>query len=86
MSAIFECDQCDYKSTTKSALKLHRNSLHTMVKQTCLNCGSQFSSKSALRRHVESIHKGKKYPCDACGYLTRHKQSVYHTVITTTVI
>ena len=75
MGPMFECEQCDYKSKTKSALIVHHNYLHNMVKHKCLNCGSQFSSKSNLRKHVESVHEGKKYPCDVCDYLATRKET-----------
>ena len=75
MAAMFECDQCDYKSKTKSALILHHNSLHNMVKQKCLNCGSQFSTKGNIMRHVGSMHEGKKYPCDSFEYITNQKRT-----------
>ena len=71
MVAIFECDQYDFPSKTKSAIIVHLNSLHKMVKHKCFNCGSQFSSKSNLRKHVESVHERKKYPCDACDHIAK---------------
>ena len=46
MVAIFECDQCDFQSKTKSALIVHLNYLHKMVKHKCFNCGSQIGQNS----------------------------------------
>ena len=59
MGPMFECDQCEYKSKTKSALIMHHNYLHNMVKHKCSNCGSQFYYRlnGTIAKYSRLCHK-----------------------------
>ena len=67
-AADFTCDQCEYKTTTKEYLRIHRRSIHDGVKYPCNKCDYKATQSSSLMQHKLSIHEGVKYPCPQCDY------------------
>ena len=63
----FPCDQCGYKTPSKTLLKRYTESVH---KVSCEQCNYKSLSKSVLQRHVENTHK---FACDQCDYKSPSK-------------
>ena len=57
----YECEICDYSSSTKGKLKLHVKAVHEKKKLfKCVICDKNFSQKSSLKTHIKSVHEEKK--------------------------
>lgn len=58
-SEVFECDSCQYRSTTEKMLKLHETTKHdpetTFFK--CPSCSKRFLQVSTVMKHLSSEHK-----------------------------
>lgn len=90
----FKCQQCEYKSKTKQALRVHTR-IHTKVKPySCLHCDLKSSQKASITKHVRRWHSGAAkpvsnvvkhtYQCAKCSYkapskYTLKKHSKIHT-------
>ena len=57
----FDFEQCSFKCSQKSKLKVHIQSIHEGVKYPCSQCEHKASGKSNLTAHIRSIHSGVKY-------------------------
>ena len=84
-----ECEHCDYKTTSRTYLKVHIDSIHKKIKHPCPECGKYFAQKSSLYLHKKNIHDGIKYPCDFCdhksgtkGNLRLHTSNVHGITMT----
>ena len=64
----FSCEQCDFKTSRKVALKRHVQSIHERKGNVqCEQCGYKPAQKVNLRRHVEAVHgKIKRFSCKYC--------------------
>ena len=65
---LFDCNECDYSTTTQPYLKVHINSVHMKIKHPCPECDKQFAQRSSMNLHLRSIHQGISYPCQYCDY------------------
>ena len=83
---VFNCQQCDYTSTTKGHLQRHIKSVHLKLKPfNCDICDKSFAQNGDLQRHIKSVHlKQKPFKCNQCDYtfstnftLQRHIKSVH---------
>ena len=74
----FDCDQCEYKATTKSNLRVHILSIHEGIIFDCAQCVYKATQKSSLsnKEHKKSKHERIKYSCDQCEYKTSYKQAL----------
>jgi len=91
-SNVYSCEQCNYKSTQKNSLKIHRQALHTksiheVVKYYCDQCDYQTTRQGHLNRHQQGVHEGLKYSCNQCEYqattqssLKIHQQALHEGV------
>ena len=70
------CDQCDFKTKLKHALKPHIESNHEGKHYSCDQCDYKSKYKQTIQRHVESIHEGLRYPCNQCNYIAPRKDSL----------
>ena len=50
------CDQCDYKSKWKVALKLHIESVHGDMWHSCDQCDFKTTWQGYIKRHKDSVH------------------------------
>ena len=53
----FSCEQCDFKSASKTLLNRHNNSAHKEFTVSCEQCNFKSSSKAHLNRHKNSAHE-----------------------------
>ena len=67
-STFFECEQCGFKTNTKTKLKRHTKFKHDNETFSCDMCSQELSSKSALNSHIKSVHMKTKYPCLQCDH------------------
>ena len=65
-----KCDECDYKTTTTTDLKHHKQSEHGNVKFPCNICEYQGKSERTLSAHKRTTHSIMKYFCEFCPYKT----------------
>ena len=81
-----ECQQCDFKSSTNSDLKIHVKHVHLKLKYVeCQQCNYKCSSNGSLKMHVKRVHlKIKDHECKQCDYkcssnthLTRHVKVIH---------
>ena len=63
--ACFICKECQFKSTTKTELDVHLDSL---IK--CKECTVIHHSEDSLKIHMENEHRGNNLKCDACSFVT----------------
>ena len=56
MSITYSCDHCEYKTTWKSSLKRHIDSIHRNVTNSCDQCKYETKWKGQLKRHIRSTH------------------------------
>lgn len=58
--ARVQCDECSKTFTTRSSLRLHRESIHEGVRYYCREapgkCSKSFGQLGSLRRHIKSLH------------------------------
>ena len=68
---LFNCSQCEYKSSRSSNLRMHEK-IHTGEKPfICSHCAKRFITIAHLKRH-ERIHTGDKtFCCSYCGYTSK---------------
>ena len=73
----FKCDQCDYETAWKTAMKDHILSQHPAKDAEVLQCDQcSFTTnvRHFMRRHVLRIHiSNKPLPCDICGKMITTK-------------
>ena len=62
----YQCESCEYRGATHSALKAHMRAVHENVrKHRCDYCEFTSFASSALKRHILAIHeKRKPFECD----------------------
>jgi hypothetical protein len=71
----FQCDFCDFKTSTRDLLKLHTNRMHgdstskDLKKEQCPECGIFVCG---LGSHIKQVHEKEKHQikCDICGFGT----------------
>ena len=52
-NSFYECDTCDYKSTTTLTLTKHKNTKHVIVKQSeCSMCEEKFDNYNEYTDHI----------------------------------
>ena len=73
----FFCDQCDYSTTLKKALKYHIDSCHDPTRHTCKECGKSFGHKVTLAHHIDDKHLGKSWVCEKCGFPAKSRAQLY---------
>ena len=83
----YECDHCDYQTSTQLHYFTHIQSKHDGIKYDCDQCDYKATSKLNISRHIQSKHEGIKYNCDQCNYkatrkdnLVTHKQSKHEGI------
>ena len=59
------CDKCNFKTTSLTALKLHENVNHKDKKEhknriKCDECDKKFNKESTFKTHMQKVHEGKK--------------------------
>ena len=55
----YSCNQCQYKATQQSNLKIHQQSKHEGVKYSCNLCQYQTGLAGNLKKHQQFKHKGE---------------------------
>jgi uncharacterized Zn-finger protein len=69
----YKCDQCEYASTQKSTLDIHKRR-HTGEKPyKCDECEYASTQKSNLDKHKRKHTGEKPYKCDECEYAASKK-------------
>ena len=71
---IFECEKCDFKTTSKSGLKTHTKRKHTEITKDkfpreCDMCDHTFENAKELKKHMK-IHSYQelRYKCEDCAF------------------
>jgi uncharacterized Zn-finger protein len=73
----FQCESCDYISSTKSNLKRHVKHVHLKVKVKdvvskkfkCEKCEYMCVYNCTFKQHIKAVHeKLKEFKCDKCDY------------------
>jgi uncharacterized Zn-finger protein len=67
----YQCESCEYRGATHSALKAHMRAVHENIrKHRCDYCEFTSFASSALKRHILAIHeKRKPFECDKVRFL-----------------
>ena len=86
----FYCDLCDFKSTYKSSVHIHKKMKHGPVILTTLSkslhhpceyCDYVSKTKASLQVHINTKHLGIKYTCETCGHQCSSQQMLtWHVV------
>lgn len=74
----YQCESCEYRGATHSALKAHMRAVHENIrKHRCDYCEFTSFASSALKRHILAIHeKRKPFECDKCSFKSSYKESL----------
>ena len=76
----YNCNTCDFQSTTVSHIKRHKESVHEGIRYECHLCEVKFKEKGSLRKHIESIHNLTKFPYTICNKEFSQKAALWtHT-------
>ncbi|XP_048488213.1 zinc finger protein ZFP2 [Plutella xylostella] len=63
----FECNYCNYNSSTEFSLEAHINRYHLKIAPyPCDECSKSFTNKLKLYGHKKTHEKTKTYKCDVC--------------------
>ena len=89
----YQCDRCEFTSSTKSVMSTHIKIVHDKIKDNeCPNdnCDFKCSTKNDLTRHIKMVHdKIKDFECpnDNCDFkcfsnsnLTRHIKMIHDKI------
>jgi len=77
-SKDFECDICEYATTTNLRLQRHKK-WHQPPQYSCEECGELFYEKKSLKDHDDIVHKGVyKHVCESCGKRFASAVSLYN--------
>ena len=68
LGIAFPCEQCNFKTHSKSSLNLHKKFHHEEREWFLCDLCEYKGTKKGLRVHKESKHGGKTFPCDICDY------------------
>merc|ERR1711874_266134 len=72
---VHSCDECDYKTKWKGALKIHKDTAHGDRWIHCDKCDFKAIQKGDLKRHVQAVHEDNyDYLCDQCDYKAKQKR------------
>ena len=69
----FLCDQCDYKSPSKTLLKRHVQTTHEAMKFNCDQCDYNTTTKHNLILHTKENHQNKISKGEQCDYKSPSK-------------
>jgi len=77
----YQCDQCDYSTSTTHNLARHIASKHNGNRYLCDQCAFASNSAYLLKIHKNNKHLGVRFPCEQCEYeattsgsLKKHKE------------
>ena len=62
MRKRFQCDKCDYKSTSKESLTKHIETLHEIQhknsskRKVCHICAKRFNKSTTFNTHMQKLH------------------------------
>ena len=74
-------NDCDYKTTLKHRLQIHRDSFHNVgPKPSCDQCGKIYANLNQLKMHMKNLHSESKFSCDECDYSSNFKRSLVNHV------
>ena len=74
----YQCDQCDYKSSSTNSFKEHYNTHTGEEPFGCKLCKQRFKAKSTCYRHIRT-HDRFKIKCSLCDYTaTRYEYVIKH--------
>ena len=71
--AQYECQQCDFFTTTNRKMKEHNSVVHEGVRYQCDECDYKTTNKGCLRQHRKGKHEGKLFYCDECHFQCKFK-------------
>ncbi|KAH7702137.1 Protein kinase [Aphelenchoides avenae] len=78
---LHECDQCEKKYKSRTAMLRHKRTAHAEAGQSeCVKCGKNFPHKKALNDH-QRAHSDRKFECPVCGKKVRPGCSARHMKI-----
>ena len=82
----YRCNQCETKSATEIALKIHLANQHdtgTVTKFHCPHCSKVFNSSKNMKTHIGTVHKVcPPQNCQLCKFATKYpKQLRRHVMI-----
>ena len=66
--ARYQCDQCEYVSSTKRNINKHIKTVHLkLTPYSCGQCDAKFGQNGNLQRHINTVHlKEQNYACTEC--------------------
>ena len=68
----FECDNCEYMSTSITLLNRHMHSVH---KDKSEECGKE-NEQPILKSQLQSTQEDIQFKCDKCDYMSTSKTSL----------
>ena len=56
----YVCGTCGETFKSWGKMKIHEDTVHLNIKNTCYVCGNNFGSKPIMKRHIRQVHLGIK--------------------------
>ena len=71
------CDKCEFSTSHKSVLQLHKINKHEAHRFCCDQCSATYPNKYLLEVHIRSDHEGILIKCTECDFSAKHQHNVY---------
>ena len=71
------CDKCEFSTSHKSVLQLHKINKHEAHRFCCDQCSATYPNKYLLEVHIRSDHEGILIKCSECDFSAKHQHNVY---------
>lgn len=75
---LFECEDCEYKTSTRQLLASHVKGNHVDLHLKCTDCDYECPTYSRMKRHTEERHSDNSFQCNDCDYKGRTKDNLYY--------
>ena len=64
--ARYSCDQCEYKTSHKGNMTLHKKMMYNGFMHTCYQCKYKCTQYYILFKHTYDIHTWVRHSCEQC--------------------
>ena len=81
---LFQCEECQFKSGSRTLLNRHKQAIHEGDKYSCNQCDFKAKIKENLKKRQSTVHEKRMYQCNQCDYkdasqgnVNKHTKSIH---------